>query len=504
MRMTLADVLEHPSLAPAEPLLLTGADHLARPVRWIHSSEVIDIAPLLRGGELLLTGGTGLAVSTPLEQRSYVRDLAARAVVAVAIETGPVLPTVPPAVVEEAEALGFPVIELRRVVPFVVVAESVNSAVVNASVTRLRDAGDLSHRLSAALADGGGVQEILDELVRHTRVSAALFDNAGAVIASRSADAGGQLPDPPSPLEGVGAHITVRGVRAAALVLYPAASADADDEMLQLAQDRASEALQLALLRSRPPSARDFAAAELVRLTASDGPAHSARVRRLGQAVGFDPDAPVIGITARAQAASAESARLDGVLRRYGLTAVAVPSPPEVHALLSLRDRRRAALTRSALVDGLREWNGPGRVTVAVGPLMPDLSGAATSLAAALECLRHPVARPLPEVLDATELGIDRLLLNDELRATAQQLVDEQLGLLLALREQERDLLLATLEAYFETGCNKTRTAERLHLQRQSLYARLQRAFDLLGGDPTGTPRALSLHLALRLHGWAG
>ncbi|MEV0597841.1 helix-turn-helix domain-containing protein [Streptomyces sp. NPDC050315] len=53
---------------------------------------------------------------------------------------------------------------------------------------------------------------------------------------------------------------------------------------------------------------------------------------------------------------------------------------------------------------------------------------------------------------------------------------------------------------YFETGFGKTRTAELLHLQRQSLYARLRRAFTLLGGDPTGTPRALAIHLALRLH----
>lgn len=502
MQMTLAHVLDHPSLAPARPLLLTGAGRLSRPVRWIHSSEVLDIANLLRGGELLLTGGTGLAAATDTEQRCYVRDLAQRAVVAVAIETGPALPRVPPAVVEEATALGFPVIELRRVVPFVAVAESVNSAVVNASVTRLRDAGELSHRLSAALADGGGVQEILDELVRHTAASAALFDNAGAVLAARAADGTGALPEPPGPSGGVGSDIAVRGVRAATLVLSP--HPDADDEMLRLAQDRACEALQLALLRSRPPHARDLAAAELVRLAASASPVHPTRVRRLARAVGFDPEAPVIGVAARAQGTAAEAARLDGVLCRHGLTAVAVPSAPEVHALVSLRDRRRAALSRSALVDALREANGPGRMTVAVGPLMPDMSGAATSLTAALECLHPPVAGPHPEVLDATELGVDRLLLNDELRTAAQHLVDEQLGLLLALREQEREPLLATLEAYFDTGCNKTRTAERLHLQRQSLYPRLQRAFDLLGGDPTGTPRALSLHLALRLHGWAG
>ncbi|MGX4692153.1 PucR family transcriptional regulator [Streptomyces sp. JNUCC 63] len=510
MQMTLARVLEHPSLAPARPLLRTGTHGLTRPVRWIHSSEVLDIAPLLRGGELLLTGGTALAAALPEEQRRYVRDLAARAVAGVAIETGPHGPGLPAPLLEEAEALDFPVVELRRVVPFVAVAEAVNSALVNASVTRLRDAGELAHRLSGILADGGGVREVLEELVRRTGTAAVLFDRAGAVIASRSPDESGQspdetgrIPDAPGPLGSVGAHITVRGAHIATLVLYPAtAAAEVDEETLRLAQERAAEALQLALLRSRPPSARDFAAAELVRLAAS-GTA-PARIRQLGPAVGFEADAPVLGLAARAATGAPDLTRLDGVLRRHGLTAVAVPAPLELHALVSLRDRRRAALARAEVLHGLREWNAGRDVIVTVGPVLPSLTGAPASLGAAVECLglqsRQSTGAPAGLVVDATEWSIERLVAGDDARAAVDRLVQEQLGMVLALREQQRRPLLATLETYFATGCNKTRTAAELHLQRQSLYARLERAFDVLGGDPTGTPRALPLHLALRLY----
>ncbi|MGH3423830.1 MAG: helix-turn-helix domain-containing protein [Nocardioidaceae bacterium] len=38
-----------------------------------------------------------------------------------------------------------------------------------------------------------------------------------------------------------------------------------------------------------------------------------------------------------------------------------------------------------------------------------------------------------------------------------------------------------------------------MHVERQTLHARLQRAFRIIGGDPSGTPAALSLHVALRL-----
>ena len=65
MYLTLDIVLKHPSLARAEPHVLVGRDELRRRVRWIHSSEVLEIASLLRGGELLLTGGQMLARATP-------------------------------------------------------------------------------------------------------------------------------------------------------------------------------------------------------------------------------------------------------------------------------------------------------------------------------------------------------------------------------------------------------------------------------------------------------
>ncbi|MFD4970243.1 PucR family transcriptional regulator [Streptomyces sp. NPDC058424] len=500
MLMSLSRVLAHPSLAPAEPRVLAGSRGLERTVRWLHSSEVLEVAPLLRGGELLLTGGTMLARAGEDEQRAYVRSLSVRGVTGVAIETGGELREVPALLVEEAAAREFPVVELRRVVPFVEVAEVINGALINDSVARLRSVDALSQEQSELLAEGGGVQEVLDALVRHTSAAAAVFDANDRLItvSSPEEDPGsGPAREEPTPFGGMGTRLTIRGVPAATLVLYP--DADADVETLELAQDRTVEALKLALLRFRPPGPREFAASELVRLAAADG-AHPQRIRRLGVSIGFSADAPVIGVAARATGPAAELRRLDDLLSRYGRTAVDVPSPLAVHTLLSLRDRNGAAGLRARLVADLTEWRSSDRTAIAVGPLMPALEDAAVSLGAALECVRRPTRAFRAGVVDATELSAERLLLDDELRIPAERLVREQLGLLLTLRHEERDLLLTTLETYFETGFNKTRAAAELHLQRQSLYARLQRAFDLLGGDPTGTPRALALHLALRVH----
>ncbi|MFC6064172.1 PucR family transcriptional regulator [Streptomyces ochraceiscleroticus] len=503
--MSLPRVLAHPSLSPARPRVLAGQDGLERAVRWIHSSEVLDIASLLRGGELLLTGGSVLARATADEQRTYIRKLADRGVAGVAIETGAALPAVPPPLLEAATAARFPVIELRRVVPFVEVAEVINGVLVNDSVTRLRLVGALSQHLSGLLAEGGGPQEVLDALTRQVGAPATLLDPANRVIAVSGHTTPAHRPT--APTDGTSVRLTIRGVPTATLVVHPGPGADL--EMIELARDRTAEALQLALLRSRPPGPRELAAGELVRL-ATGGTTHPDRLRRLAASLGFAAEAPVIGIAALTAGPASGFHGLEELLGRHGRFAVDMPSPLSLHALISVRTRPRtgqAANSRARLLSDLTTWcaTGDNDTTVAVGPLLPDIADCSASLKAALESLHlhQPSLSPaLPPrtVIDATDLSVERLLLADSFHAPADALVHEQLGPLLALRAPERDPLLTTLETYFETGCHKTRTAELLHLQRQSLYARLRRAFTLLGGDPTGTPRALAVHLALRLH----
>src|SRR3954463_16480469 len=63
---TLVEVLELPAVRRGEPAVRAGTAHLDRPVRWVHVSEVSDIAHLLEGGELILTTGIALPESPAL------------------------------------------------------------------------------------------------------------------------------------------------------------------------------------------------------------------------------------------------------------------------------------------------------------------------------------------------------------------------------------------------------------------------------------------------------
>ena len=113
MTLTVGDVLAHPSLRSANPTVLSGQDSVDHSVRWVHSTDLYDIAGLLRGDEVLLTNGVGLVGVDEVGRRLYIRRLAERGVAGLFFEVGRTFARVPPEMVDEARPLGCPVVELE-------------------------------------------------------------------------------------------------------------------------------------------------------------------------------------------------------------------------------------------------------------------------------------------------------------------------------------------------------------------------------------------------------
>ncbi|MEU1514745.1 PucR family transcriptional regulator [Streptomyces sp. NPDC005811] len=152
--LTLREVLALDPVRASAPELLAGAAGLDRPVRWVHSSEVYEGANFLDGGELLLTNGFGLTDAEDEVRRRYVRELAARGAVGLAVEVGRSLPSMPGEVVDEARRLELPLLALHRVVPFVRITEAANRAIVTRGLSgrsAVRPRGD--DHTAALLAD---------------------------------------------------------------------------------------------------------------------------------------------------------------------------------------------------------------------------------------------------------------------------------------------------------------------------------------------------------------
>ncbi|WP_314194950.1 PucR family transcriptional regulator ligand-binding domain-containing protein [uncultured Arthrobacter sp.] len=530
--MFLEDVLKHRSFQAADPLVRAAASAVAgRQVRWVHSSEVLDIAPLLRGGELLLSGGQALATATDKRRVDYVRELAGRGVAALAIETGPVLPDIPESMLVAAESNGLPLFELRKVAPFVGIMQEINSILVGQSVELLQRGDEISHAMAAELAHGGGLDEVLAVLARQTGTSVRLVSPAGLTLGSAGADGGGsaggtgtsggpgtgafEAADGGGPDGGPGTggsgtaspraasttavDVPVRGVLAARLELE--APEGIDPAFVRVAGERSVDILGLALLQRMPPGLKELAGAELMRAVHSG--AQPWRLEQLGAAAGFAVDGPVAAVMIRSAASGRLRPALDKTLAASVPHAASYADKLELIALAGLPpEGTRAA--RASLIEALGNLDVPEGSAIAVGPLGQGIGEAAWSMAEARRTLdlapRTGRAAGEPrQVRDADAFSAERLAAESIDGGARRDFVRRTLGPILEHDEQRNSQLLHTLTVWLDSGCNTAQAARELHLERQSMYHRLQRIFDLCGGDPRGTGRLAGLHLATRL-----
>lgn len=460
MAMSLGGVLAHSSVAPAAPELLTGDASV--PVRWVHSSEVLDLAHLLRGGELLLTAGLVLLDSPVERQRRYIRELVERGVAAVAIESSR---AVPDPVLEEARGLGFAVVRLNRTVPFVEIAESVNGLLVNESVHRLRLADTLSDELSEHLINGHELDGLVEHLATRLHASVSVRDVGGTVLAWHG-------PEPHEDGALREASITIRHVVSATLVVRT--TEHTDPALLDAALDRAPHAIALALMRARS-SEVDSRAAEVFFDALSRPERAPASVEVLLEATSL---AGACAFAVLVMPAGAHTAAIEQAACRHGRQILSRLGPEELLSVVGLPEHGEQA--REALIADVRHVADEETVPAAVGSLVVTPADLPRSVTETRRCLDLGVD---DVVVDAARYSVERLVISVGDRAPWEAFVQEHLGPILALEPDRRERLMSTLIAHVDCGANKTATAKRLHLQRQTLYQRLERLSAVLQQD---------------------
>ncbi len=101
--------------------LLSGEQAAQAHVRWVHSTELTDPTPWLRGGELLLS--TGLQLQDAKAQRDFVARLAEHKIAGLGFGTGFAHKRLPPALADEARKRDFPLFEVPYELPFIAITE---------------------------------------------------------------------------------------------------------------------------------------------------------------------------------------------------------------------------------------------------------------------------------------------------------------------------------------------------------------------------------------------
>jgi purine catabolism regulator len=109
--------------------LASGEESAKAHVRWVHSTELLDPTPWLKGGELLLT--TGLQLDGPRTQRELIERLADHEIAGLGFGTGFTHKRLPAALVTAARKRSFPVFEVPYGLPFIAITERAFTQLVN-------------------------------------------------------------------------------------------------------------------------------------------------------------------------------------------------------------------------------------------------------------------------------------------------------------------------------------------------------------------------------------
>jgi purine catabolism regulator len=109
--------------------LVSGQESAHANVRWVHSTELADPTPWLKGGELLLT--TGLQLDGPKLQRELIDKLADHEIAGLGFGTGFAHKRLPAALVTAARKRAFPLFEVPYELPFIAITERAFAQLVN-------------------------------------------------------------------------------------------------------------------------------------------------------------------------------------------------------------------------------------------------------------------------------------------------------------------------------------------------------------------------------------
>ncbi|WP_142382848.1 PucR family transcriptional regulator [Bacillus canaveralius] len=159
--ITVKDVLNTKAFEGAK--IIGGMDGLERSVSIVTVAEVPDAANWLRGGELVCTTAYFMSKGV-IYQTDWVESLFSNGAVALAIKTGRFLGTVPQAIIDVANRLQFPLIEMPDDITWPIVIESIMNLLMNDQYSVLQRAEEIHTTLTNLVLEDETVQAVADKI----------------------------------------------------------------------------------------------------------------------------------------------------------------------------------------------------------------------------------------------------------------------------------------------------------------------------------------------------
>jgi len=165
-------------------VMVAGESAIDRPIRWVHLSEHEDPAQWLSGGELVLT--TGYNLDSADKQRRFIRELAEQNTAGLGFGTGFDHADVPPAMVDLAREIDFPLFIVPYSTPFIAISERASRQLVDDRYEALEQGSKIQAQLQRQVIEGGGLDVIVSSIARAVSSSVQVFDRMGRVISQSS------------------------------------------------------------------------------------------------------------------------------------------------------------------------------------------------------------------------------------------------------------------------------------------------------------------------------
>lgn len=489
MSLILRQVLEHPLLRRAQPSVLSGHDHLDHVVRWVHTADLYDIAPLLRGSEMLLTNGVGLVGVDETARRLYVQRLAESGVAGLCFEVGRTFAEVPPEMVDEAVQVGLPIVELQPALRFTEVAEAVNSELIDRSVARLRHADEISRALSEALARGASLGQLVEQVTAVLGTWARLSDYAGRVVV----EAGAPSVDHPNSE----APVLVDGMAWGRLT---AGTAGIPTVLVEAVMERAPTVLGLCLIREQNDVAGGLRAQQVLlhHLVANDSTDRAVLDARLRAASMATADHQYACIAVDPSRVESAAHTVDAIVRRVGSGVFGLVDGVLCGVVAAPVDSASGNLARAVRETALAELWPQSRLCATVSRTVRDLADLPRAMSETLATLRLGQDLHMNDaVMGVQALALERLLAARGDQEAMRRFVDEQIGALSRADFARNSQLSHTLEVLANCGGSKSKAAKKLHVRRQSLYYRLDQISRLLDVDMDDPKQLMTLAVAI-------
>ena len=453
-----------------------GAEGLSREVSWLHVSELDDPTQWLEGGELLLTTGLGVG-ELASRQRAYVRRLAEHGLAGLGFGVGFNFAEVPGALAEEADRLGFPVLEVPYEVPFVAITKRAVSHIASERLEQLTQAIAVHERLADAVLKGRGLNDLLGIVCGHLDCSLQLLDEGGRVVSERHCG---------RRLHFDGALELPVVAREELATLKATRDGSPFGEYDRLVLHHGQTALAFELSRRRAVSAAELRlAGDLLEDLEEDRLDERESSRRMA-AFGLDPRRSYAALLAQPVNGSTAEGVRQRLASELDALAVAYVSTARLDRAAFLveadQDEPGVGLARRRAGDG-----GDWRLGIGRPARGRELGRSLLEARAALDTTDGTVA-------SYRDLGSLELLLNLD-DAPLEAFVDRVLGP--AARNR---WLLDSLGGLLDAGCRWSEAAERLGVHRHTLRYRMDRLREVTGRHPDDPEQRMELWLALKAH----